>query len=369
MRKILLFSLLFLVAANVRADDPYQLRDPSAVEYLHALLQLPDLSLDDQEILEAEVITRYADDLGQEDYDLVNAAYEVIKGEYLRHEMEAFWLQARVSALLTTQQIALDMTTEFVFEDVPIPVTAFDLNNDGQDEWLLDLQRNEFQGYVVVQRDENQSYRVVSTPLPFEQYQDLMFAPEGVTKASWQIEYVGDVNGDGQPELVTLYTFHNDDYYDIGVTGRYFILTWSDDSLVDIGEDGLSFRLQNLQTTWEWRPVDDSPTLQLRQSRQMRDNWDCYWEQTTIFSWDDYTFIEDLVEGHYPETARCYLRLAENALRAQDYDGAIMNYRQKERLESASDMNTVGDYGAIRLAIALILNGDEEHGIEILRLR
>lgn len=351
------------------ADEQYRLRIPGVREYLQTILELPALSRNDQEILEAELITRYANDIEQQDYNLVDAVYKMLKGEYLRHEMEVFWLQARVAALLTTQQIDLDVTQEFEFDDVLIPVTAFDLNNDSQNEWLLDLQRNEFQGYVVVQRDENQSYRVVSTPFPFEQYQDLMFAPEGVTKASWQIEYVGDVNGDGQPELVILYTFHNDDYYDIGVTGRYFILTWSDDSLVDIGEDGLSFRLQNLQTTWEWRQVDESPTLQLRQSRQMRDNWDCLWEQTSIFGWNGSTFTQAQVEEHYPETTRCYLRLAENALRAQDYDDAIMNYRQIERLESASDMNTVGDYGAIRLAIALILNGDEEHGIEILRLR
>jgi hypothetical protein len=265
------------------ATSRYRLRVPDAAEYLRAVPELLKSDVPDVEsVLKTELRIRYPD-FAQQNFELVDGAYRRLKDRIWGDEADKkLWLAARAISWLTTFKINLDGLNSFTFAGVNIPVTAFDLDGDRQKEWILDFQANEVQGYVVLRRDTNGQYQHIPNPLPITQ---LRLDPIWERPyAQFRTVHLGDINADHLPEMIVL--VQNSDPNSDATYGRYYILSWRNNALVDIGEKGLSFYEQDLRTEWELAAAKANAALEIRQMRGMKDNWGCSWQQVATFAWD-----------------------------------------------------------------------------------
>jgi hypothetical protein len=352
--RVLMLLVLVLLWINPVQGQQLRLVRPSLQAYLQAFPRLltamrpfPEAHL----LLEAELKVNYPE-LAQADYALVNQTYQFLRDQNPEESLdEGYWLGVRVASWLKTQEINLDAPNAFQFEGQTVPVRAVDFNGDGRNEWILDLQTNPTQGLLVLQQSGT-SYRVLATPLPFT---TLRFSgADPIT--SYEVLHSGDLTGDNLPEVAVLVQERDTEY--AAIYGKLFILSWQGEGLWDIGSSSLGFFLPSLQTQWDFVNLDSDSALEIRQVRQMRDNWGCAWEQTTHFDWDGYGYIESAIEDNFPSTSGCFLRRAESALWAGDYETAITLYQQ---------VDSRHQYARIRLALAYALSDKTQKTVELLQ--
>lgn len=354
---VLALLLMYLIAP-ARGQPEYRLTDPDAGAYLRTLLDLPVPDDLEHEIIMAELRRKALNDgVGQQEIALIDAVVSHLYGERgAPFSSVQFWQHQRIVSWLNAEQTDLSDGRTLTYDGLPVPVTALDLDSDGRDEWLLDLRQQRFMGYLIVQRRLDGLYWRVDHPIPFRDTRPIPLRPEG--EAYWDIQPNGE-----QAALIVHYRFDNDYYENASNEGRYYILAWHDGALVDVGAEELSYREQSPTLQWQW--VGD----ELHQTRKFTDNWDCEWLEKTLYSWDGSQFVVSSIEAEFPDTFACTLRHAENAMFAGDYTSAASRY---ERVLNDFEppnccWSASTEFVSLRWAMALLLSGHEQRGIDLLR--
>lgn len=354
----MLALLLTLLIAPAQGQPDYRLVAPDAGAYLRTLLDLPTPEGHEQDIIMAELRRNpLSDEIGQQEITLIEAVFNHLYSDWpAPSNTVQFWQHQRIVSWLNAEQTDLSDGQTLTYDGLPVLVTALDLDGDGRDEWLLDLRQQRFMGYLIVQRRLDGLYRRVDHPIPFRDTRPIPLRPEG--EAYWDIQ-----PNAGQAALIVHYRFDNNSYENVSTEGRYYILVWRDGALVDVGAEELSYREQSPTLQWQW--VDD----ELHQTRKFTDNWDCEWLEKTVYSWDGSQLAVSSVEADFPDTYACAVRSAENAMFAGDYASAASHY---ERVLTAfeppnSSWSVSTEFISIRWAIALLLSGQEQRGIDLLR--
>jgi hypothetical protein len=357
--------LIFMgIVISTSANDDIAVL-PDIQEYVAFVNELSAEALNDASIywtIQTELALRYLDFQHLPFAEVENIYHLLGQCLELPNTNQTFWLDSLVISWLETY--AIDLATQSILEigTIQAPVTAIDLNADGQAEWLVDMQAYELQGLVFIQQTDQGHYEPIANPLPCREFEYREYAEE--PRTSFAIQSVTNLNLDEKPEIAILF-MEQEEYF---VSGRYYLLSWQDGNLVDVGDETLSFHQQNLQTEWVVENLDDDALLEIQQVREVRDNWDCFWTQTTIFDWDGMLFSPAHTTDYFPDTSICNLRLAEVAAWEYRYDDAIEKYEailgsdaNRSAIVSGGEM-----YIRFRLAMAHIMNDDLEYAVTIL---
>jgi hypothetical protein len=206
---LILSGLVSPVAQAQKAASSEQLRQPSAEEFLKAVLpiterarnmDLASLGLLDS-IISDELIYRYLSKDKATNFPVLRAVFERFVGQVGPHLIDAkAWHTALIRAWLYDNRIDLDATRTLHFGDYHIGVTPEDFNADGTRQWILEIrdgpQSDAQTNYLVAVRTRTNiqfhDYHLVQTPLPWV---DSRLS----TAATF---YRGDLTGDGRPEWV-----------------------------------------------------------------------------------------------------------------------------------------------------------------------
>lgn len=380
MRKLILlvFFMLMIVPLSSAQED-YRLRVPSAEAYLTTIIEnAEDLnSLQIRTIL-AEVHQRFGNTLSTANFDLLRTAFRVLFADmgpygygYLPHQED--WERAKLLAWLRENDIDLAETDSLVFDDYDIQVTAVDFSGDGQDEYILDVVRGcevecrpavylresaEYQEFLVLEQEQAGEFYLISTPLPWlsNQYHYAMSQSSSLKPLQ-----IVDINDDGLPEwlMMSLFSIRRDA---LGV--RLYILGWRDGQLVELTDEPLSYRdYTNIGdydqlNVWSFNKEGSSVSIEQRAPKQ--DNWRCMREEITQYIWNGEQFELRNSEVVFPDTFECFIRNAEAAFYAYDFEASIILYEQALALNEQANY---ADYARVRLAIAHALNGDFDAGI------
>jgi hypothetical protein len=349
-----------LAAQEATPEVEYRLRVPTAEEYLDAVPELlSQMEIYQRRVLEVELATRYPEMLWLdfERVEQVYAAFLSFAGSSSALT-QGFWTPTRIVSWLTTNNIELDDNQTLTFENAQISVTADDINADGQQEWILNYTSDSLRGVLFVELNSAGRYIAIENVMTFEEQHGYTFTGERADFPRFQVLATEDFTQDGIADIAILYT--DDDGNSSGE--RLHILSWRDNALVDLSDDTLSIIYQSLTPIWEFLDFDDDGNPEIRQIRELRDNWDCYYTRTTIYDWDGESITSVQEVDEFPDSPRCTLRFAEEAMWSHDFDEAISLYRNYLDFDQYPQQ-----YAQFRLAIALILNDQVEQGITLLR--
>lgn len=354
----LLWAGLCLLVITVAAQDDYRLQMPTIQDYLDVVPQLVETApfAMDWHIIEYE-LSRFPD-WYQQDYDAIQPIYRLLREHNVSISPD-FWLASRVLMWLHTSGIDLNQQEVLDFEGVLVPVHALDFDGDGTTEWVLNLQNGDPHGVLILRRDSTGDYHAIPSPIPAGFHLDTI-GDEPLT--TYQVVDIGDVDGDGLPEIAVL--------VESGLSGniidsRYYVVTWQNGGLVDLGQHELALQSNGHTTTWTWQNIDGDGVVELIQTRPMRDNWRCEWQQMTTYDIGDRVYHAHEVTRQFADTPNCHLRMAEQAMETKNYSHAIVYYEQA--LSDTRLENTVVDYVQVRRAVAYIFNGELETGIALLQ--
>lgn len=394
---VLLCLLLIVSASQAQSDLPYQLRVPTADEYLTVMPRLLEQIESDyfrnedqpQAANFKEIVWTQLMDYGRprEEY-----SYQRISRIYLPYTNDRYLNSslfshtkelntALIQAWLRENPLDLDdfdATTPLIIGPNTITVIPRDFNGDGQHEWILDVKQDVlYARKEVVIRSEDGRYELLETPLPWF----------GCCTAYWFVQSglmeevgFGDLNGDGLPEWILAAGGYGANQMS---AGHLYVLQWQDGRLIDLAENflidyeapagggrqpvfpyGVAVDLQDAN-------ADGKTNIVIRQHKY--DNWRCTWTQTRVFGWQNdilsllsHTRTDDQVKG-------CAWAAAEEAMWASDYATAIAWYERAQTLPFAEEFtsdfwedytNTVWEYAQLRLALAYALTHQDEKARE-----
>jgi len=316
---------VLVLSVSAQTETPavaqYQLRELDANEFL---TDLPpswgfrgstDLYENTQVLhaAEAEWLIRFGDSaefyLLLSAFDRFRPAIEWVQGRsFPVIDMNAWvarlterWLQETPTDLDTIQQLDLR------YSELSATVEPYDLDADGQHEWLLNIQYREFDGgipyrnYLVVKRDGD-GYRVLAVPIPF--MTDNEAWERNPSQGMYHDSRFRDVNDDGLPEwLFSINYWGSHSIYVIGLrNGEMKRLFAGDGELVN---------------------VDNDAADEIVMSDAIWDNWGCRSTRSLIYEWDGeiYSYNRERIY-----TSPCTARNAEEAMWAGDFAQAAILY-------------------------------------------
>jgi hypothetical protein len=378
---VILFSLLMIVSASqAQSDLPYQLRVPTAEEYIAAMPALLYQSEtdyyrneDQPQVVEfKEIVWQQLMDYGipLEDY-----SYDVISTLYLPYTNDRYLISspfshveelntALIQAWLRENPINLDtFDANHPLQIGPNTITVIprDFNGDGQHEWILDVKQDVlYARKEVVMHMGDGHYQLIETPLPW-------FGCCTAYRPTWsgldeEIAFE-DLNQDGLPEWVIAIGEINSKNH-----GFLYILQWQDGRLVDLTENGRIVYIASAENgsprfphggTVTLKDVDGNGTIDIQfVQKQEYDNWGCTWTQTQNYGWQEsrYGLLEETRE--YDPVIGCAWREAETAMWQHDYDTAITEYKRAATLPyvSSPTNDALHEYTRVRLALAYVLS-------------
>jgi tetratricopeptide (TPR) repeat protein len=363
---------------NAQEADGYQLRTPSAEEYLAALPEVLRTDIYPFEVnelfrgLKASIIdewlARYRGATVPPE-QMIETLYAMLDFPRSRDEANV-WGEVVVEALIATGAITLDdqEPTISTFGPITVEATPRDFNADGQPEWVIRLQQGEspYSDYLqtlIVQRTPD-SLRFIDTTLP------TLFAGYGSQALSEAL--FADMTGDEIPEWVVMSIGTGSGY----AYGELIIFQWRDDSLVVISPPS-GYQNEKTAMTFkggagggimdgfeiEYVDVDESGTAEVLIRHLYHDNWGCDSTETAIFEWVESSLAFQFADRErvFQDMAGCAVRLAEDAMWAHDYEAAVFHYERASALYEQEKPDLQGHlkaYAAIRLGLAYALIGE-----------
>ncbi len=293
-------------------------------------------------------------------------------------EFEYFEQRAEhiIFAWLRANSITLSQADEITVRDFVINIIPADFNVDGQDEWVFDIQSEQYNALWVVAEDASQQsgYRRVKTP--FLAYSPTCPIQIGCGGGA-AVLAIADVNVDGLPELII----------STGGCGwgrcavNLKILTWRDSTIVeltdttlsraphwDVGAGGGDTPILPPEGAWTFQNIDNDPPLELIQTGVTDGSMNCTFQYTRIFDWhvDVYKYIGNEEVIDYDESAGCALRQAHLALKEGNHTAAIQNYERALRLFPGDISPELDQYTRLRLASAYALNNQETQSVSLI---
>ncbi len=376
---LFLFALLTLPA---QAQDGYRLRVPTAEEYLELAPQIG--ALDDVylvylplRVLKNEL--EQAGDFSSAPFSTLYPAYRFLSQPFDGYvsvsdidQQVGQWVKWVVLAWLRDNHIVLGEVEQFSFEDFTINVTPADFDGDGQNEWVLDISANGYDGFWMVATDPTapSGYRRVEpTIFAFSYY----CAWRGFCGGTGEILGIQDVNSDGKSELLissamALYGFH---------LVSLSVLTMQDGGIVNlVGQDGPSEMMISgpdllvvpPEGTWVFENLDDDTALEFVETESVNGSIDCFFQRRRVYDWnpDEYRYIGGEVATTYDDSSGCALRFAHQALWDGDYETAIRKYERALALMPHEQNSEINQYVRLRLASAYAINGQDEQAATLL---
>jgi hypothetical protein len=400
------FSLLMAIVP-VQAQEGYRLRTPSAGEFLSLLTELaPLLTVDPSSAFFNDSLSKISGVLFYLYPDVTETTFETLLTAYTANEIgnreNVFrdkWVQQMVEAWLSENLIDLSAVSVLRFEDFFIQVIPRDFDNDGVNEYVLDVAKGEpvnrtqdsclsaeLSAYFVVQQKDG-GYQFIETGLPWKGYAlngRYSYSNGGMIELRF-----GDLNADELPEWVVVVGGETAGGPGMGYAdgGGLIILGWRNGQLEYLAPSSYASDRPNRQMTtdffsteghcagpfpaivaWEFTNIDDDPALEILQSQQYIDNWSCSRTETRFFDWDAsvdrYRYTE--TQTQYTEnTQNCVQRQAEEIMWTGDYAAAIPVFEraltlETDNLSSGEGFNyerSLNQYLRARLAFAYIMTG------------
>lgn len=307
-----------LAAQDATPEVEYRLRAPTVEEYLRAIPEIAHTWREEipsayakitsnpiVEIMLLELQQTYTEpEIFAQTFDVLSPVYTAVA--YSRRDSNPInnppdWGVAMLRAWLRDNPTDLSQVET---RDIPgygwITATPIDLNNDGIDEFGLQVRFDSYQGYIVLQRDPSQpeGYRFVETPL---YWLDLSAPyPTGIP-TDFEVVHFGDLTGDDMPEWL-VFAYRNRG------CGTLYVLTWQDDRLVILLPEDAGFCSPG---DFSIENVDDDPEPEIVYHQQEGDNWRCKWTITYRADWDGTRFVRLTEPTRLPDTLGCGLREAE----------------------------------------------------------
>ncbi len=346
MQRVILFCFLWLMMlTTVHADVDYKLHDVSAEEYINAIAtSSPINDYSALNIIQTQLTTDYAN-TAWSDFDLIVAAYN----NFENRPRDTIWIPMKVVSWLNSRSVTLLDGIDITIDEATVHVTAIDVDENGQDEWMLNYSSDDIIfGLLFIKLNEEGHYISIPQPLSYS------YASYGKTES---------------PQILDIQDFTQDDSVDIAVLNRIegeystverlYILSLQDDQFMDVSND--TFNHEGSESQWDILNLDDDRTLEIQQTASIQDNWGCYGKRITSFDWQgDHFYVEK--EYMFADHKHCNLRLAEEAIWSGDFDTAIKEYQDYLASETYPQQ-----YASFRLGIALTLNGQIDQGINVLR--
>lgn len=417
----LLFTLFVL---SVSAQNDYQLRQPTAQEYVDVMQNYADKARNEdnfphstiyQFVEMSEILLKRYDEVVSIDFETLFKLYDNMFIGDSFNSVKDEWGQILVHSWLNENHPDLSQITYLEFETIRIDVTPRDFDHDGDNEYLLDVQIGEptdragcgyyaqIVDYMIVEQT-NIDYEFIETGLPWGTITRGGAFNEGELKI---IEYdYRDMTGDGREEWLILTGGETFGGPAMGYenTGRLHILSWTGGGFIDItqfsdrypysvtyysGNTGCGTVYPH-DVSWELENIDDDPAIEIFQRQVYQDNWECETFETKILDWssEENRYIEqEVLEGYVEETRLCLQRQAEEAMWDDDYSQAIDLYQQSlnsdfvmsSSLADLKDDNSenfaqfhqptldfLHDYSIARLKLANILLGHVDEARQIL---
>ncbi len=406
MRRVFwLIGVLLVLCGSVRAQE-YRLRLPDAEEYLAGITEIFSDPLNNNIVIrnaiKEQIALRYGA-LRSVDSSLILQVYEVLKG--WPNADRDLWNKHIIGNWFTEQLIDLSLQDSLVFYDYQIEVIPRDLNNDGVDEYILDVVKNpledfdrnyrcgypaEYVDYLVVQQNGS-AYKFVEIPLAWY----------GVTGGDlerrggvFEVRF-DDLNADGFPEWVLLTGGHMAGGPGMGYAnvGHLVILGWRERRLVDLTrasetassyithyeEDaGVCHGAEPRDVTWEFVNLDTDDAQEILQHQVYVDNWHCLSRETKVIDWDaaqDRYVLAHTYADFPDDTRNCAYRQAEEAMWSGEYTQALAHYERGAMLEPAPIESsewerahtTYEQYHQARMALAYLLTEQPEKAQTILK--
>lgn len=351
-------------------------KSPSPSEYLTAVPQIVtqwQAELEEStsftyygslyETIQAEVSWRFPQ-LFQENSAQIISAYQSLTGYAFLDQ--GWWNQQIILALLRENEIDLS-TSDFVRLGIyELNIIPEDFDADGTVEWLIWVESETYQQYLIVKQDADGTHHLVNTPLPW-------FAPGygwgSTPSGGLETLRVEDINRDGLPEWIVAFggVGANDTN-----AGSLYVLAWRDGALVEIAprnwDEGLHYFASAMtgapiirpDVRWELPNLDTDPAREIRQTQEFTDNWTCTFLEIRSFDWREteqrYVFAQETDE--FPDSFGCTLRQAQQAMWDHDLTEAIDLYeRSLQQARDAAGHDDLIQYVQLRLALAYSLNG------------
>jgi hypothetical protein len=386
---IVLLVLLVGMASSIRAQET-RLREPSAEEYLTLALELPE-EYSVLEMINVEIQTRQ---LSFNDVPTVllqrvhQEVFHFFAGrDPFRRE---WWNQHIILAWLYENQVDLNKNAHLNFLNYEIDITPYDFNSDGEDEWWLDVTKNDlsYKQYVVLD-GERGNYRLVETPLPW--FGGLEFAYWEEQSGKMESLDFKDITADGIPEWILVKGCIGGNHE---LHGRLYILSWRNSELVDLGPEGWGIGTLNYDegyseddnclppSTVEWNFVnlDDDSALEIQQKQTLYSYYGGGYFDVKTFDWDTSADRYAYVGQHYEQcdySPYCLFQAAQEAIWQNDYQTAIpMFERSIELFNQLASSNPDGmnfldqqyvDYINVRLALAYSMVGRDADAVALIQ--
>jgi hypothetical protein len=273
------------------AQQGFDLRPPSPSEYLTTIPQIVSQWQDEleesssftyygslYEAIQAEVSWRFPR-LFQENSAQIISAYQALT-DYAFLD-QGWWNQQIILALLRENEIDLSTSDYVRLGTYELNIIPKDFDADGIDEWLIWVESETYQQYLVVKQDADGTHHLVNTPLPW-------FAPgyDSGSRPSGGLETlrIEDINSDRLPEWIVAFG-------GVGANGTnagsLYVLAWREGVLVEIAprnwDEGLHY-FASAETgaptirpavRWEFPNLDTDLAHEIQQTQEFTDNWTC----------------------------------------------------------------------------------------------
>ena len=401
---LLLVCGLSFSAAAQNNPSQYKLRELSAGEYLDGILSTMSGPADFDNSyfpqLIGDVLFDEYPNLENENWEKLLKVYDWLGVGTLDLGFNRDRLNiAIIHAWLRENKVDLSKSKQLQFADYDISITPRDFNDDGVNEYLLDVVKGakgkidrdgtyyeaEYVDYLVAQGKEN--YHILRPQS--SQWHGTSGWPQDPVKGGAIEARFEDINADGLPEWLVI-----DGGNITGGMGQYVcssslhIYGWRNGQLVDLtprrglGYQGEHFSgggctLPTFRFVWDLANVDDDPAMEILQHAYYLDNWYCSVSVTDEFDWDagkdQYVFKQ--TNQVLADTQNCLQRQAEELMWKGDSAAPIPLYEKALSLPpyqtdsewQQDDLKELNQYLRIRLALAYILSAQQEKARPLLQ--
>lgn len=356
MRKLLLLTLaVMVVILPAQAQTDYQLREPTAEDYVRFAAEgLTRCRWDPGEsparmpwsicaYLLPLIEENYADTLSDMPYELLRGAYDTLQPgiDWNAPGRPDLWHEALIQAWLRDNAVDLDRETALTFDDLRIQVEPRDFNADGMNEYVLDIYSPTFASLMVFARADAGTYTLVPGWFPYQ----LGDVPYWDQRASSLREIAfDDFNADGLPEWFLVYDGAS---YRGQYLGDMQLLAWRDGELRSLDDNAISYiphfntnaaelSDDSVQDGFIFTNLDDDPALEMQRIEITYDNWLCSESDIQVFDWNVEAdrYVRTSFTMHQSDTANCVINDAEQALYDHRYSTAAHLYEYAITLPS-----------------------------------